>query len=303
MRHSVVVIGNFDGVHLGHQSVIKAAQDHCDQLAKTLDERPTLVVVTFWPHPITVFAPDQAPPLLMGLNDRILNLKMAGADEVRVVQFTEDVSGWSPEEFVDRVISPLNPVYVVVGENFRFGAKASGNVDTLRQLSNDDFKVDTMALIEVDGKRTCSTLIRELVSTGEVDQAAKHLGRPFAFRGVVVMGDQRGRELGFPTANLAVPADMVVPEDGVYAGWLTRWDDRTRYPVAISVGSNPTFDGIEKRVESNVLDRMDLELYGVEILVDFIQQLRGQIRFEGPEQLVEQLRRDVVETKTVLTLG
>jgi len=293
---SVVVIGNFDGVHNGHAEVLGQAQS----LAPGLP----LVVVTFWPHPMRVLRPEQAPRLLTGLNDRIRLLKAAGADEVRVVQFTRDTSTWSPAEFVERVIAPLHPTHVVVGENFRFGYRAAGTVDTLRELGRGSFQVDAMPLVAVAGEKTCSSLIRTALDDGDVDLAARHLGRTFRVRGVVVVGDQRGRELGFPTANLPVPPDMAVPADGVYAGWLTVLDEpgAGRLPAAISVGSNPTFQGLERRVESYVLDRDDLELYGHQIAVDFVARLRGQITFTGIEGLIEQMQADVQRSREILEL-
>lgn len=289
-----MVIGNFDGVHTGHAEVLRHAQ--------SLAPDQPVVVVTFWPHPMHVLRPEQAPRLLTGLADRISLLKRAGAQQVRVVQFTRDVSTWSPEEFVSRVITPLDPSHVVVGENFRFGYRAAGTVETLRELGKERFAVEAIALVRVDGESTCSTLVRTALDAGDVELAAKHLGRLFRVQGVVVMGDQRGRELGFPTANLPVPAGMAVPADGVYAGWLTRLDDPAAEPLpaAISVGSNPTFQGLERRVETYVLDRTDLELYGVEIAVDFVARLRGQITFTGIEGLITQMDADVARTREVL---
>lgn len=294
MASSVVVIGNFDGVHGGHVEVLR----HAATLAPGLP----VVVVTFWPHPMRVLRPEQAPKLLTDLPERLRLLKAAGAQEVRVVQFTRDVSTWSPEEFVARVIDPLDPSHVVVGENFRFGYRASGTVETLAQLGAGRFEVDAMPLVHIDGESTCSTLVRKALEEGDVALAATHLGRSFRVQGVVVMGDQRGRDLGFPTANLPVPPGMAVPADGVYAGWLTRLDETGARPMpaAISVGSNPTFQGLERRVETNVLDRKDLELYGVEIAVDFVERLRGQITFSGIEALVAQMEADVARTRGIL---
>lgn len=294
VERSVVAIGNFDGVHSGHVEVLRAAQ--------ALDPQAPLVAVTFWPHPMQVLRPEQAPKLLTTLNDRIRLLKAAGAAEVRVVQFTRDVSTWSPAEFVDRVITPLHPSHVVVGENFRFGYRAQGTVDTLRELGRGRFDVDALELVQVDDEETCSTLVRQALEAGDVRLAARQLGRPFRVRGVVVMGDQRGRDLGFPTANLPVPQEMAVPADGVYAGWLTVLDDPDGQPMpaAISVGTNPTFQGLERRVETHVLDRTDLQLYGSRIAVDFVERLRGQITFTGIEDLIVQMDADVVRTRELL---
>ncbi len=303
-KSSVVVIGNFDGVHIGHQQVIRAAALQCDRLADALPSRPNVVVITFEPHPASVTSRTGAPKLLMSLQERIEALKAAGADEIRVVQFTADVAEWSPEEFVAKVVLPLNPLTVVVGTNFRFGKGACGDVSTLRKLGREVFDVQPMQIVQMHKQNTCSTLIRALISAGDVESAAEHLGRPFRYRGVVVMGDQRGRHLGFPTANLTVPSSMAVPADGVYAGWVRRLDigGQPMWPAAISVGTNPTFDGVEKRVESYVLDRTDLELYGAEIEVTFVSRLRGQIRFDGVEALVAQMTKDVALTREKLGL-
>lgn len=293
MTESVVVIGNFDGVHTGHQRVLAEA---------TRDVDHPLIVVTFWPHPVTVLRPDRAPKLLSDLRSRIELLKQAGAHEVRVIRFGDEVANLTPGEFVERFLAPLNPVRIVVGENFRFGHNASGDVATLAELGKGRFEVLPMPLSMVDDEVSCSTGIRQLLAEGDVAAAAQHLGRPFRFRGVVVVGDQRGRELGFPTANLTVPRDMMVPADGVYAGWVTNLDDRDPVPMpaAISVGTNPTFDGVDHRVESYVLDRRDLELYGSEITVDFVARLRGQVRFDGIGALIEQMGADVEATRKAL---
>ncbi|RMB59783.1 bifunctional riboflavin kinase/FAD synthetase [Tessaracoccus antarcticus] len=289
---TVVAIGNFDGVHLGHQRVLREAmQSHGDPL----------VVITFWPHPMSVLRPDKAPKLLGDLHSRIDLLKAAGAREVRVVNFTEAVAQLSPREFVERFVLPLEPSRVVVGENFRFGHRAAGDVAELARLGQGHFEVVHLALESINDIVTCSTLIRTSLADGDVAGAAEHLGRPFRVRGVVVMGDQRGRELGYPTANLPVPSDMAVPADGVYAGWLSATDG-LRLPAAISVGSNPTFNGVDRRVETYVLDRTDLELYGEEIVVDFVDRLRGQVKFDGIEGLISQMDQDISHCRVVLGL-
>ena len=293
---SVVAIGNFDGVHTGHRELL--AEAHA--LAPDLP----LVVLTFWPHPMSVVRPEGAPKLLSSLQRRIELLRDAGAHEVRVVHFTRDVSRWSPQDFVEKVIDPLRPRILVVGENFRFGYRASGTVETLRELGRGHFRVESVPLLHVDGENTCSSLIRKAVREGDVVLARRQLGRPFRLCGVVVMGDQRGRQLGFPTANLGMSDDLEVPADGVYAGWLIRLDvpDAERWPAAISVGTNPTFDGDERRVESYVLDRDDLELYGVDVAVEFATRIRGQQRFGQVTELVEQMRRDVDDVRAALAL-
>lgn len=286
---TVVAIGNFDGVHNGHREVLSQARADGE-----------LVVITFWPHPVSVLRPAQAPKLLCDLPTRIDLLKEAGAHEVRVVRFNQDVASMAATDFVDRFLMPLAPSRVIVGENFRFGHGAQGDVPLLRELgAQRGFGVVGIPLETVEGDVTCSTLIRRAIAAGDVELAAEHLGRPFRFRGVVVVGDQRGRELGFPTANLTVGEELAVPADGVYAGWLTA-EDGIRHPAAISVGTNPTFDNVERRVETHVLDRTDLELYGSEIAVDFVARLRGQVKFAGVDDLIAQMADDVARARRIL---
>ncbi|MDR1711421.1 MAG: bifunctional riboflavin kinase/FAD synthetase [Propionibacteriaceae bacterium] len=292
---NTVVIGNFDGVHPGHQAVLAEARRRRPDLP--------LIVVTFWPHPVSVLHPDAPPMLLTSLEGRIELLQDAGADRVEVVRFTKEFAAWSPQRFVSEIVLPLEPALVVVGENFRFGAQAAGSVATLRELSGGRFEVVGLPLVGFGDEETCSTRIRQALQAGDVAHAAKHLGRPFRFRGVVAHGDQRGRTLGFPTANLPVPALRACPADGVYAGRVWRLDTESEpehWPAAISVGSNPTFDGVQRRVESYVLDRVDLELYDVPIMVEFVDRIRGQIRFGSKDELVEQLKADVAATREIL---
>ena len=301
MRRSVVAIGNFDGVHTGHQQLLRTAVEHAQELG-TEREPLQVIGVTFWPHPMSVVAPGHQPLLLTSLSDRIALLRRYGADEVRVVQFTRDVAAWSPQKFVDTILGPLNPAVVVVGENFTFGNRAAGTPQMMREFGKGRFDVDIIHLVSIDSERTCSSFVRSALATGDVAAAARHLGRLFRLSGVVVVGDQRGRELGFPTANLPVAADLATPADGVYAGWLRRLDQPSaiRMPAAISVGTNPTFDGVERRVESYVLDRTDLELYGINIAVEFVEHLRGQVRFGSIDELIEQMNKDVAATRVVL---
>ncbi len=295
---SVVVIGNFDGVHKGHQEVLR--------VARSLEPGARLVAVTFWPHPMSVVRPGSEPRLLSDLDQRVELLRAAGADVVEVIAFDRALMSMQPEDFLEACISPLNPVRVVVGENFRFGHRASGNVDTLRTYGAGRFEVTGLELLVNEHKTTSSTEIRRLLDEGMVAEAAHHLGRPFRFAGTVVMGHQRGREFGFPTANLPVPAGFAVPTAGVYAGWLTLMHqaDAPAWPAAISVGTNPTFDDVPAVVvEAHVLDRDDLELYGVAVAVDFVERLRGNVKFDGIPALIDQIAADVVRTRQVLGLG
>jgi riboflavin kinase / FMN adenylyltransferase len=290
---TVVAIGNFDGVHLGHREVLAAA--------RALRPGAPLVAVTFWPHPMVVLRPDAPPELLCDLSERIDLLRHAGADEVRVVEFSRRIADWSPQEFVEHVLAPLHPATVVVGENFRFGHRALGTVETLRELGAGTFEVVALPLVS-DVTALSSTRVRHSLAAGDVEAAAAVLGRPFRYTGIVVMGDQRGRTLGYPTANLTVPQGHACPADGVYAGWLTCLEkaDAEPMPAAISVGTNPTFDGVERRVETYVLDRTDLELYGCRIGVDFITRLRGQVKFDSLDDLIVQMDADVAAARAVL---
>lgn len=296
LGRTAVVVGNFDGVHRGHQHVLSQGRALAD--AQGL----TLVAITFEPHPMAVLRPEHAPPMLSTLEMRAELLVRHGADAVLALPFDREMAEWSPDEFAERVlVESLHAEAVVVGANFRYGLRASGDVACLTEFGKShEFVVEGIPL---DGgpQVWSSTYVRTCLAAGDVEGAAEALGRPYAVRGVVVRGDQRGRELGFPTANVPTAALTATPTDGVYAGWLTRRDTGERYPAAISVGTNPTFDGVVgRRVESYVLDRTDLELYGVEVDVEFVARLRGMEAFDGIESLVKQMRADVEKTRALL---
>lgn len=293
LGRTAVVIGNFDGVHRGHQAVIARA--------KELAEGLPLVAVTFFPHPLAVVRPDIAPRILTDAAQRAELLAAAGVDAVLTVPFDLDVASWSPEEFAREVlVDRLHASIVVVGDNFRYGHKAAGDVACLAEFGSEhDFRVEGVALAG-DAAAWCSTDVRRLVAEGDVAAAGAVLGHPPTVRGVVVKGDQRGRELGFPTANVPADDTLAVPADGVYAGWLTRLDTRERFAAAISVGTNPTFEGVVgRRVESYVLDE-SLDLYGVEVEVAFVARIRGMVAFTTVEALVDVIQQDVVRTREIL---
>jgi len=297
LGRTVVSVGNFDGVHLGHRHVLSAARAEADRLGVD-----TVVAVTFDPHPMAVLRPEHAPPTLTSITTRSRLIADCGVDALLVLPFHRAVAALTPEQFVQQVlVDALRARGVVVGANFRFGARAAGDVALLIELGRGlDFDVLGVPL---DGgpQVWSSTYVRQCLACGDVSGAAEALGRPFSVRGVVVEGDRRGRELGFPTANVPTPADEAAPADGVYAGWLTRLDTGERFPAAISVGTNPTFDGDrERRVESYVLDREDLDLYGVEVQVEFVERLRGMVAFAGIDALVDTMRDDVRRTRQLL---
>jgi len=305
LGHTVVVIGNFDGVHLGHRRVIQRARELADV------DGLHVVAVTFDPHPMAVLRPEHAPLALTDLDRRCLRLAEAGVDDVFALPFSREIAAWSPQEFVDRVIvEGLHAAAVVVGGNFRFGAKAAGDVAMLTEAGRSQgFRVEGIAL---DGgpQVWSSTYVRTCLAGGDVEGAAEALGRPYSVVGPVVRGERRGRELGFPTANV-LTRGLAAPADGVYAGWLTLLDPSTGsgqaasepMPAAISVGTNPTFHGErERRVEAYALDRADLDLYGKPVEISFVARIRGMVRFDDVDALRETMSQDVVRTRELLGL-
>jgi riboflavin kinase / FMN adenylyltransferase len=300
---SVVTIGVFDGVHLGHQRIVGRATEVAAELGLPV------VVVTFDPHPDEVVRPGAHPPHLGTARRRAELLAGLGVDAVCVLPFTREFSELGPDEFVHAVlVDRLHAVRVVVGEDFRFGYRAAGDVALLAELGEKyDFTAEGVPLLAGDGVRISSSEIRERLAAGDVAAAARDLGRPHRVEGVVVRGQRRGRALGFPTANLETPPHTAIPADGVYAGWLTSLDaggqERERWPAAISVGTNPTFDETDRSVEAYALDRDDLDLYGTHVAVDFVARLRGQVRFDSVDELVAQMHRDVDAARAVLLGG
>jgi riboflavin kinase/FMN adenylyltransferase len=290
---SVVTIGVFDGVHRGHQRIVARAA------AIGADLNVALVVVTFDPHPDEVIRPGSHPPLLCTPRFRTELLGKLGADAVCVLPFTYEFSQLPAEDFVKSVVvDALHAAAVVIGENFRFGHRAAGNVPLLGELGEKyDFTAEGVPLLTDHGVTISSSRIRDLLAAGDVVAAANELGRPHRVEGVVVRGQQRGKALGFPTANAEPPPHTAIPADGIYAGWLASLDtdgtELERWPAAISVGTNPTFEAAERTVEAYALDRDDLDLYGMHVAVEFADRLRGQVKFDSVAALVDQMRADV----------
>jgi len=296
----VVTIGNFDGVHLGHCQVL----DRVVQQAKQRDAKS--VAITFDPHPALVHRPESAPELIMGLADRIDTLDAVGLDAVLMIHYTLQFAQNSAEDFVREVfVDKLGAVAVVVGHDVRFGKDNAGDFAYMCELG-EKYGFDVIGVQDVgDKRRLSSTWVREELSAGNVEGAAEILGRPHRMRGEVVHGAKRGRELGFPTANLSSDASGIIPADGVYAGWLVDEADM-RWPAAISVGSNPTFDGVSRVVEAHVIDRPsedfgDFDLYGQQIVVEFVKHLRPMVAYRGIEALIEQMNEDVEQARSVLS--
>jgi riboflavin kinase/FMN adenylyltransferase len=271
-RH--VAVGEFDGVHLGHREVIGGND----------------TVLTFEPHPLAVIRPQAQPKLLTSFEQRAERIAALGVQELVVIEFDQTFAGQSPAHFIDHVlVERLGATHVSVGENFRFGHGAAG--DTALLAADGRFETRVVTLVEVDGEIVSSSHIRALVQAGDVQHAARFLGSPFQLRGVVVEGDRRGRTLGFPTANIVPDEDLICPGHGVYAARADGWC------AAVSIGVRPTFTtDLGLLVEAYLLDR-DVDLYGTALTVDFIARLRGERRFDSAEALIDQMRRDVEDTR------
>jgi len=281
---NVVVIGVFDGVHKGHQLLLNRA--------KELAAGRSIVALTFDPHPTTVFAPDKAPTLLTTLSDRVELLKIHNADQVAVMKFNEKFAAMSPEDFVSTIlVAQLHASTVIVGKNFTYGHKAAGNVDSLiKDGLKHNFTVDVQGL-KADTEVISSSRIRALVIDGKVEQARELLSRPHRLDGVVVHGEKRGREIGYPTANLGNIDGQTIPADGVYAGWLTVGINF--WPAAISIGTNPTFEGVRGRqVEAYALDQEGLDLYDKNASIEIGWYLRPTLKFDGLQDLLVQMKKD-----------
>ncbi len=297
---SVVTIGVFDGVHRGHQRIVARA---VELAAGNLP----VVVVTFDPHPDEVVRPGSHPPFLSTARRRAELLAGLGADAVCMLPFTYEFSQLGPDEFVRMVlVDRLHAAAVVVGEDFRFGHRAAGDVPLLATLGEKyDFSTEGVPLLADGGVTISSTYIRERLEAGDVATAAQELGRPHRVEGIVYRGHMRGRQLGFPTANLESPPHTAIPGDGIYAGWLVSLDadgaEDGRWPAAISVGPNATFGEAERTVEAYALDRDDLDLYGAHVAIDFVARLRGTERFGSVDDLVAQMHRDVDRARELLT--
>ena len=284
---SSVAIGIFDGVHRGHQEILAEAAKH-----------GPVTVLTFDPHPTSIFAPERTPSALVSLADRIALLKANGAAYVVVLPFTREFAAKSPAEFIrDILVNELGATHVTVGANFTFGHKAAGNVEYLKAHA-DGFKVSAVQLEEDRGSAISSTRIRTLIIDGDIERANELLTRSFYLKGPVVHGEARGRTIGYPTANLQLAENATVPADGVYAGWLSVGDNR--WQAAISVGTNPTFPGVRGRqVEAYAIDEIGLDLYDQEAKLEIGFRLRDTLKFDGLEPLLVQMKQDCILAKAL----
>jgi len=293
---SAVTIGKFDGVHSGHRAVIGRLRE------VAADRGLTAAVITFDRNPLELIAPEKCPASLVSNGQKLDLLAGTGIDATLMVAFDRALADLEPEEFVHRIlVERLRAAEVLVGSDFRFGHRGAGDVRLLRELGEKyGFAVELIDDVRPEhGRRVSSTWIRELLADGDVAHAAELLGHIPTLRGVVVHGAARGRELGYPTANLSPESEGLIPADGVYAGWLTDGDET--YPAAISVGNNPTFEGVpHKQVEAYVLDR-ELDLYGHCVEVSFVQRIRGMVAYQGVEPLIAQIADDVEKARGILS--
>lgn len=297
---SAVAIGKFDGVHAGHRRIV-------DELRAVAGrDSLTATVVTFDRHPLSLLRPESCPPPLVSNAQKVELLAETGVDATLMLAFDRAFSEQEPEEFVRRVlVDALDARVVMVGADFRFGARGSGTVEVLRDLgAKYGFTVDVIGdVVEPQAggageRRASSTWIRELLAEGRVAEAATVLGHEPSVRGVVVMGAQRGRELGYPTANLSPRIEGFIPGDGVYAAWFT--SDGVRYGAAVSIGNNPTFVGVpEKQVEAHLLDET-IDLYGKTVEIAFVEYIRGQVKYSTVEALIEQIADDERAVRVIL---
>ncbi len=301
--HCVVTIGVFDGIHRGHQSII------ADAVRMAGERGVPSVLITFVPHPSEVVRPGSHPPVLTSIVRRAELVEQLGVDVFCALPFTLEFSKMAPDEFVHHaLVDRLHASAVVVGENFRFGHKAAGDVDLLARLGRTfGFTAHGIPLLTESETPLSATYVRSCVTAGDMATAARVLGRPHRVDGVVERGDQRGRELGFPTANLRTDAWAAVPADGVYAGRVVRLDEWGRTvagpalgQAAISVGTNPTFEVRQRRVEAYILD-FSGDLYGATVGIEFAERLRGMEKFDSVDALVQQMQADVDRTRALTT--
>ncbi len=302
----VVTIGVFDGVHRGHAVMIN------ETVQEAARRGVPSVLLTFVPHPAEVVRPGSHPAMLTSIVHRAELVEQLGVDVFCPLQFTREMSLLAPDEFVHRaLVEKLHAVGVVVGDNFRFGHRAAGDLATLAGLGQSfGFTATGVELLRGPDAPISATAIRAMVAAGDVEGAAVALGRPYRLDGIVERGDQRGRELGFPTANLRTEQWAAVPADGVYAGRVVRLDEWGRTVpggelgiAAISVGTNPTFEVRQRRVEAYILD-FDGDLYGLGIGIEFDHRLRGMVKFDGPDalaDLIAQMDDDVARTRRLMT--
>ena len=295
---AVVTIGNFDGVHRGHLALVERAT------AGARRSGAAAVALTFDPHPAAVLRPDAVPPALQSLEARVATLRAHGCDHVEVVTFDAALAALTPREFAEQLlVARLDAQLVVVGENFRFGAGAQGDVDVLRALGEElGFAVEAVGLVDAGDGPVSSSAIRALLAAGDLEEVTRALGRPYTLDGEVVRGEGRGRTIGVPTANVAVDPARAMPADGVYA-CLVAAPGEEGVPAVVNIGWRPTFDGTSRTVEAHLLVDGEPDLYGRRLELALVARIRGEQRFDGPDRLVARIREDVAEARRLLGAG
>ena len=290
---TAVAIGKFDGIHLGHQQLIHELVNRAEE------EGLAPVVLTFDRHPNHVLNPSSVPLPIIGPKQKASLVAELGVAAMRTMTFDEEFAHLSPEEFVLRYITPLRARLVLVGEGFRFGYRGSGSIETLAELgSRHGFRAQPVSHVLLDDQKISSTVVRELISEGKVFAASVLLGRNHQTEGVVEHGRKLGRKLGYPTANLSRESEGLLPADGVYAGYL--YADGVRYPAAHSVGTNDSIEAVPRLLESHVIGRDDLDLYGKTVICEYVDQVRPWAKFDSVDQLTDQIARDVAGAKKIL---
>lgn len=283
---AVVVLGTFDGIHKGHQMVMKTA------IKRAAAGGVKTMVVTFTAHPMSVLCPEKEPLRLATIAQKAEYIEAVGIDGLVLLPMSEGLLRESPEEFCRNLVSYIHPSVIVVGSNFTYGARAAGNTDTMKQFMGQyDIPVEALNLLERPGGTTpiSSTVIRRLIQMGHMETAENLLGRPFALTGTIVPGDHRGRTIGFATANMLIPVNMAIPPDGVYVTEL--WWDGEGHPAMTNIGDNPTFENQYRRIETHVLD-WDKDLYGKNVSLRFRKRLRGEEVFASADDLIAQMKND-----------
>ena len=291
---TAVTIGKFDGVHLGHQALL------ADLVEVSEEHGIASVVVTFDRHPDALLNPGAVRQALTGPIQKQYLLREAGVDGLLTLAFDEHLAALSPEEFVTQVlVQGLKARWVLVGENFRFGAKGAGNVDLLVELGKaHGFRVKVVPPVTIDGEVVSTTRIREYLDEGNIKKANQLLGRPHLTTGIIEHGLKIGRTIGFPTANMSRDAEGYLPVDGVYAGWL--YADDERYPAALSVGINETFQAVPRLIEAHVIDQAGLDLYDKVVSLEYVEYIRPAAKFDGVDSLVAEINRDLDKCRSIL---
>ena len=291
--HPVVSIGNFDGVHIGHQAILHRL------IQEERDRQGTAFVLTFYPHPLAVLRPEHSPSLICSLREKLLVFSSFGVQRVFLQHFTATFAQLAPEEFVRRyVVEALGAEKVIVGHNVSFGRNRAGNAETLQQLGKTyGFETEIVGPVRTDGQEVSSTIVRTLLKDGNVASASRLLGRRFTVRGRVVKGFQRGRTVGFPTANLLPRSDLLLP-NGVYAVMVDTGEREV--PGVANIGFNPTFGVTRRTLEAHLFDFSD-DLYGKPIVVGFVERLRGEQKFPSVDELVSQIQKDAARARALLS--